>query len=512
MSSARSSSLRDYVQILRRRKWWALAVIVAIPAAAVAISLTQHASYRATAQVLLNRQDLSSALSGTPDTGSSQDPGRYASTQADLARVPTVAEAAISQSHVPVSLKSFLADSDVTSSPDSDLLEFGTNYRTPAGAEQLVDAYARAFVNYRRTLDTAALSRARADVATRLKSLPARGNSALRQSLASKADELRTLQAVQTPHAILVRTADGANQTQPKVVRNALVALVLAIGLGIGLAFLVQALDTRVGSAVDIAEALRLPLLGRLPVPPRHVTKQNGIVMLAEPHGVQAEAFRVLRTNLELVNIDRDARIVMVVSGESDEGKSTTIANLAVAAARAGRHVVLVDLDLRRGDLDGLLGQAGQPGVSEVAVGTVSLGAALLPIDVGGDATEERAGSLHLLPAGHLPPSAGELAASERVGELLAELSDQADLVLIDAPPFLHVGDAMALSARVDGVVVVTRLDVRRPVLDEIQRALEKFRALTLGAVVTGDQQKDNAYASYSRARSGGGGVAEPVA
>jgi capsular exopolysaccharide synthesis family protein len=509
VSTARPSSLRDYAQILRRRKWLLLACALLIPAAAVALSLKQPASYRATAEVLLNRQDLSAALSNSSDSSSGQDPGRYASTQAELARVPAVADAAIRQSKVSVPLKDFLGDSSVSTSPDSDLLEFQVDHSSRSGARDLVNGYARAFVGYRRGLDTDALKRAQRDVDARLRSIEEAGDrqSALYRSLSAKADELRTLLAVQTPHAILVRTADSAAQTQPKPVRNGLLALVIAIGLGGALAFLLDSLDTRVGSAVDIAEALKLPLLARLPRPPR----QGGIVMLGEPDTPAAEAFRVLRTNLELVNLERDARTIMVASAVPEEGKSTTIANLAVAAARAGKTVVLVDLDLRRGDVDHLFGIVDKPGVSDVALGRLNVPDALVPIEIRSEGSRQSTGSLHVLPAGHLPPSAGEVAASERIGDILAEVSAQADLTLIDAPPFLQVGDAMALSARAEGVIVVTRLDVRQPVLDEIRRALDRFRAVPLGVVVTGDQGDENIRTGYEATRLRSSEIADPV-
>jgi capsular exopolysaccharide synthesis family protein len=514
VNSARQSSLREYVQILRRRKWIVLAVVLVVAAAATALSLQQSASYRATAQVLLNRQDLSAAISGTQDTGSSQDPGRYAFTQAGLARVPAVVRAAIAKAHVDVSLKSLLANSTVKSAADSDLLDFEVDHGTRAGAQRLVNEYARAYVAYRRRLDTQALDRAQADVETRLRTLERTGDttSPLHRSLAAKADELRTLRAVQTPHAILVRRADGATQTRPKPVRTGLLALVLGLGLGVALAFLVHALDTRVGSAVEIAESLRLPLLARLPRPPKQLARENRLVMLDAPESPASEAFRVLRTNLELVNLDRDARTILVASAAPGEGKSTTIANLAVAAARAGRQVVLVDLDLRRGDVDKLFAIGDEPGISDVAVGTLTVGEALVPIEISPDTSAAAAGSLHVLPAGHLPPSAGEVAASGRVGEIIAELSDHADLVLIDAPPFLHVGDAMALSARAEGLVVVARLGLRRPMIDEIRRALEKFRADPLGLVVTGDETDRAQYTSYGVMAGRQREVHDPVA
>jgi capsular exopolysaccharide synthesis family protein len=513
MTTAGPSSLRDYLQTLRRRKWLVLLIVLAIPAAAVALSLRQEPSYRATAQVLLNSQDLGAALSQGSDTNSSQDPGRYASTQARLARVTVVAQDAIAKAGIPIDPKSLLADSSVTASPDSDLLEFEVNNRRQQAAQRLANTYAAAFVRFRRFLDTRALKRAQDDVAARLRSLSDRGDrrSALYRSLATTEEQLSALQAVQTSHAIVVRTARSATQTQPKPVRNGLLAFVLALILAVGLAFVLQALDTRVGGAVEIADALGLPLLARIPKPHRRLLKNNQLAMLAEPHTAGAEAFRLLRTNLEVVNLDRRARTIMISSAVQEVGKSTTIANLAVAAARAGKRVILVDLDLRRGDVDKFFGALDRSGISEVALGGMDVDDALVPIEINADGTGDPTGSLHILPAGKLPPSAGELVTSARVGDILSELADRADLVLVDAPPFLQVGDAIALGARVDGLVVLTPLEVRRATITEMRRVLDQFRAHPLGVVVTGDASEQTSYGDYAPRRSGGREVHEPV-
>ena len=119
--------------------------------------------------------------------------------------------------------------------------------------------------------------------------------------------------------------------------------------LGVGLAFGIDALDTRVRSATEIGERLGLPLLARVPPPPKGFAKENRLVMLAQPTGTSAEAFRMLRTNLDFATLeDVDVRTILVTSAVEQEGKSTTAANLALAEARAGRRVALVDLDLRR--------------------------------------------------------------------------------------------------------------------------------------------------------------------
>ena len=275
-------------------------------------------------------------------------------------------------------------------------------------------------------------------------------------------------------------------------------------------------------SAQEIAERLKLPLLARLPKPPRHLRKQNQIVMLAEPHGSAAEAFRVLRTNLDLVNVDGGVRTIIVTSAVQEEGKSTTIANLGVVAARSGRRVVLVDLDLRRGDLDQLFGLANQPGITDVALGEVSLSDALIAIDVNPDgdillaqqgqmaSAPSDAGSLEILTAGWFPAdTVGDFVVSDAVADILGQLGEMADLVIVDAPPFLQTSDAMALAARVDGIVIVTRLGVRRPTLDELSRTLTQSMAKKLGLVVTGDEIEHSYYGGYygSESSNGQGGA-----
>jgi Mrp family chromosome partitioning ATPase len=372
---------------------------------------------------------------------------------------------------------------------------------------RLAKDYAREFTRYREELDTASLGRARAGVDAKIKQLDAAGRTkgALYGSLVNRSQQLATIQALQTSNATVIRVPSSATQVQPKAIRSGLTGLVLGVLLGLGLAFLWEALDTRVRTADEIEERLGLPLLARLSEPSKKLSRADRPVMLAEPASAQAEAFQMLRTNLELACLDRDMRTIMMTSCVDEEGKSTTIANLALALARNGQRIALVDFDLRRPALHRFFNiPSTMPGVTQVAIGVASLTDALIPIPLHEDSprangqrldrgaleaprTSGEQGSLHLLSAGHAPPNPAEFVGSIAVARILLQLQTQFDRVIIDAPPALRVADAMTLSSKVDGLVVVTRMNViRRPMLAELRRLLDAVPAAKLGFIVTG--------------------------
>ncbi|HKI92026.1 MAG TPA: GNVR domain-containing protein [Gaiellaceae bacterium] len=501
---AQAVTLRDYLNVARRRKWIIVQAVVLVPLAAIAFSLQQQTLYRASAQVLLSSQNLAAELTGTQTSTSAPD--RVAQTQADLAGTPAVA--ALTLRRVPgtgLTPAGFLGAASVSTATNADLLTFGVTNRDPALAQKLVDAYASAYTLYRRELDTSAIKRALTGVDKRIAQL-ARAHdtkSALYASLVERQQTLETMQALQTSNASVVKRADGAAQTQPKTKRNAILGLMLGLVLGLGLAFLRESLDTRVRSAEEIAERLGgLPLLARLPEPDRKLRAERRLVMLRNSSGPQAETFRMLRTNLEFATLGRDVRTIMITSAVEQEGKSTTIANLAIALARAGKRVVLVDLDLRRPFLDKFF-DLGGPGVTQVALGHATLERALVPLAVGGSAVLAArpngngnghgavAGVLEVLPSGPIPPDPGEFVGSEALSAILATLRERADVVLIDAPPLLHVGDASTLSTKVDGIVLATRLNVvRRHMLHELHRQLATLPTPVLGFVLTGASEE----------------------
>jgi polysaccharide biosynthesis transport protein len=506
-----SSQLTEYLAVLRRRKWIVLQLTVLVPVAALIISLLQPHVYQGDAQVLLGRQNLGAVVNGVQDTSVAEDPQRLAQTQAAIARVPAVADRAIKLSgEHGISAGDLLAQSSVSPQSNADLLDFTVKNGDPQVAAKLTTAYATAFTLYRRELDTATLQTARTDLGRRLNQLAASGlrKSAQYANLSDKLDQLNTLSLLQVTNTV-VRQASGAAQVSPRPKRNALLGLLLGAALGVGLAFLWEALDRRVKSEEDAEKHLGMPLLARLPQPPSALSDVKKLVMIEAPDSPGAETFRQLRTALEFASLQQQPTAIAITSAMPQEGKSTTVANLAVALARAGRNVALVDLDLRQSMLHRFFGISRIPGITDVALGRAKLSEALVPIPItwmrrelawssNGQASTE--GVLHVLPAGVIPPNPGEFMAGEALGDVLKTLRKQFDLLLIDTPPVLAVGDTLAVSSQVDAMFVVVRLDwIRKTTADDLARVLNGSPVSKLGFVVTGaDPRSTYGYGRYA--------------
>jgi succinoglycan biosynthesis transport protein ExoP len=500
-------SLLDYLAVLRRRKWLFMYTLVLVPALAVGLSLLQKSIYQASADVLLTAK-------ASADGGQSPfvDPNRVAQTKSELARVPAVVEKVLNS--VPgheLTVETFLKNSSVATTVGSDLLTFSVKSSDPRLATTLATAYAQAFTDYERDVNTSELESQRARVREEISRLEAsgdRGNPEYR-ALVKQEGALSAQLALQTPAAEVVRKADRAEKIAPRTFRNGAIAVFLGLVMALIFAFLADALDTRVRSANVLTDMWGLRLIGELSPPPRDVKKDGRLVMLAKPTSPYAEGFRVLRASLDFANSESRSRTIMVTSAVDAEGKSTTAANLAVALARAGQCVVLIDADLRSPSLHHLFALVERPGVVDVELGDAELGEALRRIDIiaeadRGTALGRRSGSLEVLPAGlalHDPDQLGATAAIARIAQTVRQW---ADVVLIDAAPLLPVGDSVALSAHVDALLLVARLKMlNMSAVENTRRILDASPAAKLGLILTGSEGAD----TYSHYRRYGGDV-----
>ena len=488
-----AASLRDYFAALRRR-WPVIAFFtVAVTVGAIVFSSRQHPLYKASADVLISQTNLAASLTGVNQTASAVPEDRYGQTQTELAREPSVASlAAKSVRGARLSAGDLLKSSSVAVGQNSDILTFAVSNRHPALAAALATSYARAYVTFRRRLDMATLQSARDGVEAELDRLRStgQGNTPLASDLATKAVELQTMEAVQNANATLVRSGDSATKVQPRPKLYAAYGLVAGFLLGLVVAALLEALDTRVRSEEELTSALGLPLLGRIPElrGRRSAGKPQPPVLITSPTSPEAEAFRKLRAGVDLANLRHGARSILITSAILNEGKSTIAANLAVAMAQAGRHVSLVDFDLRAPALLDVFDLPSTRGLTDLALETIEFDDALQPVAVSGRGADGgwMEGSLDVLVPGMLPPDPASFIEAPVVSKLLDELGRRSDLILIDSPPLLSVGDTAALLPKVDAVILVaSRKNLRRPMLAEVRRLLGSSQTIPLGVVAT---------------------------
>ncbi|HET6495267.1 MAG TPA: hypothetical protein VFH61_07895, partial [Thermoleophilia bacterium] len=302
----------------------------------------------------------------------------------------------------------------------------------------------------------------------------------------------------------------------PKPLRNALIAFVAGIIIGVGIALLLEQFDTRVRSQDEVAAIFDMPLLAQIRrIRPKQLEEQP-LVVLSDSHSPTAEGIRKLRGNLEFANVDGELKSLFITSALQHEGKTLTVCNLALSLAAAGSRVVLVDGDLRRPQIHRYLYVANAEGVSTVLTGKTSLSQALIQHPVGRTlVTVKATGSavtgpddagLNVLTSGPIPPNAAEIIASKSFAGLIAELEKRFDLVIIDAPALLAVGDTAAIAACVDGLLFLVDINrARRPLLNEAAAQINQMPCRKLGLVVigrsAGSKERDH-YVYYAHGES----------
>ena len=502
-----------YVAVLRRRIWIFLIPLVLAPVIAFIVAKGQSASYEATATVMVRHSSLASSLTGLPtDDSFALQPDRAMATQAAVARAPVVAQRALRLARVRMTAQEFLSSSSVKPESSADLLDFKISNGNPSVARQLAGAYAGAFTRYSNELQSKPIATAYAEVSQRLRQMKAAGQAGtnLYSNLLSKQEALIALQTLGTSNAVVVRTPDTAPQVAPRPKRAALLGFGLGLLIATALVFVVEAVDTRVRSADEIERALGLPLLARIPPKEGDAIPRSAasLSMLVDLGGPQAEAFRMLRTSLAFVALERQLQVLLVTSARSGDGKTTTAANLAVALARGGRNVIVADLDVRNPRLADALDAGPGIGLTEVAIGQADLGRVLEDVDCDSkripalrhpqttpklgprdhaSLPEDSTGRLRLLRFGRLaPPDPAEFVGAAAVRSVIQELRKECELLLVDSPPMLSVGDTLALSGSVDAVLVVVRATTAtRGDLAEMRRLLDAAPVPAIGVAVT---------------------------
>jgi capsular exopolysaccharide synthesis family protein len=276
---------------------------------------------------------------------------------------------------------------------------------------------------------------------------------------------------------------------KPKKKMNLILGFIVGLGLGVGITFLREYLDTSVKTIEDL-EQMNFGVLGSIPfISSQSVVKNNGkvgeitliesrLITHFAPKSPVSEAYRSLRTNIQFAKADKKVKTALVTSSVPGEGKSTTVANLAITFAQMGAKTLLIDADLRRPVLHGIFGCSRNEGLTNVLVGRSTLEEAI---------HETRIEGLSLLVSGTLPPNPSELLNSKVMVKLIDKVSSIYDFVLFDTPPVIAVTDAAVLSTNVDGVVLIVKSgETSREVIERSRMLLEKVNANLLGVLVNG--------------------------
>lgn len=305
-------------------------------------------------------------------------------------------------------------------------------------------------------------------------------------------DGVRTRAQTQTMELAMPRFAVSVKQVaeppsypaRPRVGLNLALGALVGLVVGLGLAFFIEYLDTSVKTMEDVEGLLGVPVLAIIP---------QGINLLHKAEGdiPDAEAYRILRTNIEFNRRNPDANTISLVSGGPGEGKSTTIANLAFTCAQGGYSTLIVDADLRRPVQHEIFDVSNEVGLTNYLTTEMDVDSVILPTTVE---------NLFILPSGVLPSDAVGILNSQRMSDTIAELKLRYDIVFFDSPPILGVSDASVIASEVDQtLIVVQHRRFPRTMLTRVKQAILGVGGTLLGVVMNNvDLKHDQNYYYYT--------------
>lgn len=460
------SNPREVFRLLWRRRRILLLCLILIPLGTYLYSEQLTKSYQASTVLQIQSVgDASDVVTDSANTGSGN-----INAVAKLAETSAVAdEAARLLGYPDGSLRGAITASGDT---ETGFMTLTAVSDTADGAAKVANAGAKALNS---TREKRGVQRANSAIAGVIRDLGklSRGPSDAteRGQLSDKLQRLRTLRAAQGSNAQVIEPAlPPSAPVSPNPKRNAILAFVLALLVGVGLVILIDRMDRRIRDADEVEKLVGVPLLAVI---------SSDAFPGGRPSKRSALAFQTLRDSLTYFNVDEQLTIIAVTSPLKGEGKTTVATNLAVSLARANNTVILVDADLRRPSVAQRMGASDQRGLSSVLLGA-NLEDTLQEIAPFGS-------QLRILPAGPKPPNPSELIGSKRMSALLSELTEIADVVVIDTTPLLVVSDAFPLLEQVSGTVGIARLD--RTPREALQRMVEITRTAggrVFGMVATG--------------------------
>lgn len=509
--------LRSYINLVR--KWLWLVVLCSLVAGATTFFVTRRQTpiYQATATVFINQARSTTGRADYTDIITSERVARtYAAMLQDW---PTLNEAAIALGY-PAGIAAMQAahnvSVNVTPVRDTQLIQVTVQSSDPELAARVANILPEVFMqmnlerqqerfaNTRQELQ-ADLAAAEGELETteqmlneladtpenrnerdRLTRLTARHQTTY-SNLSKSLEDLRLAEAQTTDNITLTTPAQTpTGPIRPRVLFNTMLALVVGALIGLGIAFLVEYLDDTIKTPDQVRDLTGLATLGNV-IHLEGATPDQRMVAQMAPKSLGAEAYRVLRTNLQFSALDKPLATLVCTSAAPGEGKSTTISNLAAVMAQSDKRVILVDADLRRPSLHKLLKLPNNVGLSTALLDKGrDPGVYLQATDVP---------NLRVMTTGPIPPNPAEMLNSARMHEMIEVLKGEADVVLFDTPPVLAVADTSILASQVDGALLVVWAGKTRGEL--LAQAVERLQSVgiqPLGVVLNKLTQRKSGY------------------
>lgn len=515
-------TLRDYLRVLKQQRWLILAITVVFAAAAFLYSTREPIVYEAESSIVFEEPAADLDLFGSGVT-LTQTPEARAAEGSVTVTQPDVMRGVIEELDLDTTVSGLRGRVNALAEARTNFVAIQAEASEPEGAADLANEVARQTQVVetqsarQRFRETARVQReALEESGDRAGDEEESGQVSISEALSEeRIARIEALADIAEPVEIVSLAPVPDAPVSPRPVRNTLLGALLGLTLAIVAAFVRDSLDRRLRSARQIEQHMGLPLVGSVSAEALGKTgfASNGKSKLSV---LDAEAFRILRNNLEFLDVDNPLRSFVITSGLPEEGKSTVAASLAYANAATGRRTLLLECDLRRPALAERLSLEPRPGLTECLAGTAEFEAVLQTVVVeppqssngaSADADETVEGTplaptFQCVTAGAPSPSPAELLGSQRFQDFLQDAYRAYDVVLLDSSPLLPVADTLEMVPHVDAVVVCVRS--ARTTHDEARAArsaLENAPLRPTALVVTGVRPgEDASYGHYSYA------------
>jgi len=440
--------LRDYIRLVTRRWPTILAVMLLSVVLAALATIRMTPTYESSIEMFVASSQSSSDAQYQNQLFSQQRAKSYAR----LLTGEDVAKRVVDDLRLPISADEFAQHVTAEVVTDTVILRATVSDESAKQAQLLASKLGEVFVGYIGSLETP----------------EGQDTSPIKVSVVGEADL-------------------PGSPASPNVVLNIALGIIVGLILGLVVAAVREMLDNSIRTFEDVGRVIGAPALGTIEYD-KAIPSQPLLTSLPDHHP-RLEAIRILRTNLQFVDVDRSVKVIVVTSSVPGEGKSTTAANLALALAQSGNRVALVEGDMRRPRISEYLGVEGSVGLTTVLVGQVPLADAMQLVLPDG---------LEVLTSGKLPPNPSDIIQTQAMKDLMLTLRDTYDFVLVDAPPLLPVTDAALLAALADGAILIVRHGkTSRELVEMSSERLESVGARLLGVVINMVPQKGGSSYGY---------------